>query len=62
MYTRFGIFFYTFIVLVLSQNTELNVTLTKVWGPGLKPDIIVMPARYFFILPVNSGNQRYSSK
>lgn len=31
----------------------INSEKTKIWGPGLKPDSINMPARYFFIHPVN---------
>lgn len=31
----------------------INPEKTKIWGPGLKPDSINMPARYFFIHPVN---------
>lgn len=58
MYYIFVIVFCSFVP-VLTQNTELNITLTKIWGPGLKPEIIVMPARYFFIALVNNDNQRY---
>lgn len=28
---------------------EIEVNNIKVWGPGLSPGDIVMPARYFFI-------------
>ena len=32
---------------------------TLVWGPGLKPDIITVPARYFFIQAVDHNGQKY---
>jgi hypothetical protein len=40
-------------------NEIVSAKLSKVWGPGLKPHIISMPARYFFIQAVNVGNRRY---
>lgn len=39
-------------------SADLSPKLTKVWGPGLKPDDIVMPARYFFIQAVDKNNKR----
>lgn len=46
------------ILCVISQIEStvptINSEKTKIWGPGLtKPDSINMPARYFFIHPVN---------
>lgn len=32
---------------------------TKVWGPGLIPHKIIMPARYFFIHAVDDQGNRY---
>lgn len=28
---------------------EFDIKNTKLWGPGLKPDEIVLPVRYFYI-------------
>lgn len=43
-------------MLILAQNPKkpmlrdsFDLKKTKVWGPGLQPDKIVLPARYFFI-------------
>lgn len=36
-----------------------NLKLTKVWGPGLKPENIVLPARYFYIHAVDENRYRY---
>lgn len=48
------------LVLILCVISRIETTVptinsekTKIWGPGLKPDSINMPARYFFIHPVN---------
>lgn len=30
-----------------------------VWGAGIKPDVSVLPARYFFIMAVDKNGQRY---
>uniref|UniRef100_A0A1A9ZW80 CAP10 domain-containing protein n=1 Tax=Glossina pallidipes TaxID=7398 RepID=A0A1A9ZW80_GLOPL len=30
-----------------------------VWGPGIKPDVSVLPARYFFIMAIDKNGQRY---
>ncbi|KAI5736789.1 hypothetical protein M8J76_007072 [Diaphorina citri] len=48
---------YSFLVALISNflvfsNCSSNVT---VWGPGLKPDLIVLPARYFFIQSADSS-------
>ncbi|CAG9853708.1 unnamed protein product [Phyllotreta striolata] len=44
-------------------STNDNVEFSEVWGPGLKPDQIVMPARYFFIkLAHNPSNKSDISK
>lgn len=37
---------------------DVDVKLSKVWGPGLQPHLISMPARYFFVQAVDSKNQR----
>lgn len=31
----------------------VNVVKSKVWGPGLTPDTVVLPVRYFFIHAVD---------
>lgn len=48
------------LILILCVISQIETTVptinpekTKIWGPGLKPDSINMPARYFFIHPVN---------
>ncbi|XP_969039.1 protein O-glucosyltransferase 2 [Tribolium castaneum] len=60
---KFIYFYFPFIVLFSHVRSELIVSakLSKVWGPGLKPHIFTMPARYFFIQAVNSENQSISS-
>lgn len=35
---------------------DLDVSKTQVWGPGLHPETIVLPARYFFIQAVDRNN------
>lgn len=56
-------FYFLFILIINSINTSLtnkfntSVTFSKVWGPGLKPHILTMPARYFFIQAVDSENK-----
>lgn len=53
-----------FITLLVCIETEINaspvpnLSKTKVWGPGLKPENIVLPARYFFIHAVGDDNKR----
>ncbi|KAF5303059.1 hypothetical protein FQR65_LT08388 [Abscondita terminalis] len=42
-------------ILVIFKYVLTKGTSFKVWGPGLKPDLIVMPARYFFI-HINDGD------
>ncbi|KAJ8913564.1 hypothetical protein NQ315_017115 [Exocentrus adspersus] len=41
--------------------TEVSAELSKVWGPGLAPDKIIMPARYFFIQVVNAANNNITT-
>lgn len=36
--------------------SNINSELTQIWGPGLEPEKIVMPARYFFIKLGKSEN------
>lgn len=36
--------------------------LVKIWGPGLQPHVIVMPARYFFIQAGDNFNSSVSEK
>lgn len=40
--------------LVSSIDSEIDPTECQIWGPGLFPDQIVMPARYFYIQAVNN--------
>lgn len=39
---------------------SVNVHQTKVWGPGLKPDAIVLPVRYFFIQAFDAHGDRFN--
>lgn len=40
---------YLFITIICCQTLNSDVNNMKAWGPGLTPNKIVMPARYFFI-------------
>lgn len=42
-------FFTSIIIGVILTITNADETKEEVWGPGLFPDKIVMPARYFFV-------------
>lgn len=33
---------------------------TRVWGPGLRPDVIVLPVRYFFIEAIDEYGNRFN--
>ncbi len=37
---------------------EIDCNFTRIWGPGLDPENIIMPARYFFIETAGSNNIR----
>lgn len=37
---------------------SVDVQRTKVWGPGLEPDKIVLPVRYFFIEPIDGHGKK----
>ena len=40
-----------------SSVRSVDVEKTKIWGPGLKPDKIVLPVRYFYIQAIDGyGN------
>lgn len=53
------------VILVLFLNHvcsfDIDVSLTRVWGPGLYPEKIVLPARYFFIQAVDKNNASWES-
>ncbi|CAH0558215.1 unnamed protein product [Brassicogethes aeneus] len=52
--------FVAFLLCLISKlviSEEVSPEFTKVWGPGLLPDLIVMPARYFFIQAVDIKNE-----
>ncbi|XP_002135782.3 protein O-glucosyltransferase 2-like [Drosophila pseudoobscura] len=51
----------TFLLLSNCQNQILDVAKTQVWGPGLKPDDIVLPARYFFIHAIDNNGKKITS-
>lgn len=44
--------------LVSSIDSEIDPAECQIWGPGLFPDQVVMPARYFYIQAVD----RYKHK
>lgn len=49
----------TLLFLVLLNHScsfDIDVSKTRVWGPGLHPETIVLPARYFFIQTVDRNN------
>jgi hypothetical protein len=39
--------------LVSSTDSDIDPAECRIWGPGLFPDKIVMPARYFYIQVVD---------
>ncbi|XP_034105914.1 protein O-glucosyltransferase 2-like [Drosophila sulfurigaster albostrigata] len=47
--------------LTLCKEQVVDVKKSLVWGPGLKPDHIVLPARYFFIHAVDESGKKFSS-
>lgn len=53
MFKRLIILILSLISIIETTVPTINTEKTKIWGPGLKPDSINMPARYFFIHPVN---------
>ncbi|KAE8746961.1 hypothetical protein FOCC_FOCC006381 [Frankliniella occidentalis] len=38
------------------SSTDVDPSLSRAWGPGLHPESIVLPARYFFIQAVDKNN------
>nr|XP_023019502.1 KDEL motif-containing protein 1-like [Leptinotarsa decemlineata] len=38
------------------MGTDVNPKLSRIWGPGLTPDTIIMPARYFFVSLIDHKN------
>ncbi|TDG44736.1 hypothetical protein AWZ03_008877 [Drosophila navojoa] len=44
------------------EEQIVDVRKTLVWGPGLKPDDIVLPARYFFIHAVDTNGKKFDSR
>lgn len=40
---------------------SVDVRRTEVWGPGLKPDVIVLPVRYFFIRAFDAHGNRFNA-
>lgn len=54
------IFYSAFLYFQIFSRADRSVkcSLTKVWGPGLDPENIVLPARYFFIEAVNENKVR----
>ncbi|XP_073986537.1 protein O-glucosyltransferase 2-like isoform X2 [Rhodnius prolixus] len=50
LFSKLYILFYICIMLLSSFcKSDVNIKVIEVLGPGLKPDVIVMPARYFYI-------------
>lgn len=50
---------FIFYIGTLGENARTK--LSRIWGPGLRPDIIVMPARYFFVEPRDTNDKKYSN-
>lgn len=42
-----------------SQLRTVDAEKCLIWGSGLRPDEIVLPARYFYILAVDTQGQRF---
>lgn len=36
---------------------RIDPSRTKIWGPGLKPDEIMLPVRYFFIQAIDDSGK-----
>ncbi|KAK7861819.1 hypothetical protein R5R35_000582 [Gryllus longicercus] len=62
MYLLKSIFFNIAFTLMLLEgiNCEVDPQKCVVWGPGLHPERIVLPARYFFISTVDSNGVPFS--
>lgn len=43
-------------LLHFSIQSDVDLKCSKIWGPGLKPHVITMPARYFFVKAVNCNS------
>jgi hypothetical protein len=56
------ILLYSFVLegvrLVSSLDSEIDPAECQIWGPGLFPDQIVMPARYFYIQAVDNNKHK----
>ncbi|XP_034140437.1 protein O-glucosyltransferase 2 isoform X5 [Drosophila guanche] len=50
----------TFLLLSNCEKQVIDVTKSQVWGPGLKPADIVLPARYFFIHAIDNSGKKMS--
>ncbi|XP_067632235.1 protein O-glucosyltransferase 2-like [Eurosta solidaginis] len=46
-------------VYTLDESRIVDAEKTLVWGPGLKPDEVVLPARYFFIHAVDKNGHKF---
>lgn len=42
----------------IDESRLVDAEKTLVWGPGLKPDEVVLPARYFFIHAVDKNGRK----
>lgn len=59
MYTKESILLILLIFrFAVCKEQIVNVQKTLVWGPGLKPDNIVLPARYFFIHAIDETGRK----
>ncbi|XP_046990753.1 protein O-glucosyltransferase 2-like [Schistocerca americana] len=58
-YTAF--FVVVYLIFTCINCGEIDPASSVVWGPGLSPDLIVMPARYFFIHAMDSNKTRFQS-
>lgn len=58
MFTKECIFLILLFQFAICKEQIVDVKKTLVWGPGLKPDSIVLPARYFFIHAVDESGTK----
>lgn len=53
------ILIFTFVAAgVQSELQIVDAEKTLLWGPGLEPDEVVLPARYFFIHAVDKNGRK----
>lgn len=48
-----------FILVSPASKVEVDTGKSVVWGPGLSPEDLVFPARYFFVQLYDKENNKY---